>query len=144
MKRSPILFLLVFCPFITINAQTWTDYKWKNRILILSDRSLETKNMEAQLKVLQSKEEALQERDLLLFLSTTEGVYKPDGTKTTLSREDSQSRWNIQNDFTGLLLIGKDGGVKLKQDFVVAPKEIFDLIDGMPMRRAEMRNSKGN
>ena len=94
--------------------------------------------------MLRSKEEALQERDLLLFLSTTEGVYKPDGTKTTLSREDSQSRWNIQNDFTGLLLIGKDGGVKLKQDFIVAPQEIFDLIDGMPMRRAEMRNSKGN
>ncbi|WP_149304763.1 DUF4174 domain-containing protein [Pareuzebyella sediminis] len=144
MKSLPMLFLLVFCPLFTIKAQTWDDYQWKNRILILRDHSLEAKKLNGQLKVLQSNEKALKERDLLLFLIVNDGVYKPDGTKSPLSLEDSQSRWNYQTDFTGLLLIGKDGGVKLKRDFIVKPAEIFELIDGMPMRKAEMRNSKSD
>ncbi|TGN50206.1 DUF4174 domain-containing protein, partial [Paracoccus liaowanqingii] len=40
---------------------------------------------------------------------------------------------------TGLrvLLIGKDGGVKLDRDGPVTPDEITALIDTMPMRRRE-------
>jgi hypothetical protein len=38
-----------------------------------------------------------------------------------------------------VLLVGKDGGVKLRRDRVVAPSEIAALIDTMPMRRDEMR-----
>ena len=36
-------------------------------------------------------------------------------------------------------LIGKDGGVKLRQTRPVTPQELFGLVDQMPMRRQEMR-----
>ena len=36
-------------------------------------------------------------------------------------------------------LVGKDGGVKRRSDAPVAMQTIFDQIDQMPMRRAEMR-----
>lgn len=36
-----------------------------------------------------------------------------------------------------VLLIGKDGGVKLRRDAPVDPDEIIGLIDAMPMRRRE-------
>ena len=38
-----------------------------------------------------------------------------------------------------LLLVGRDGGVKLRRDAPVAASEITALIDTMPMRQAEMR-----
>lgn len=144
MKYPPVLFILVFFPLLTVKAQNWADYQWEKRILILCDQSLKSNNLKVQLEVLQSEEQALKERDLLLFLLANDGIYKPDGTKTTLSLENTRSRWNFSTDFTGVLLIGKDGGVKLKQAFIVKPEKIFALIDGMPMRRAEMGKSKNN
>jgi hypothetical protein len=38
-----------------------------------------------------------------------------------------------------LLLIGKDGGEKLRSQNVVAPETLCRLIDSMPMRQEEMR-----
>ncbi len=38
-----------------------------------------------------------------------------------------------------VLLVGRDGGVKLRRDAPVASSVIIALIDTMPMRRAEMR-----
>ena len=41
-----------------------------------------------------------------------------------------------------VLLVGKDGGVKLRRDAPVATSEITRLIDTMPMRRREMEAGK--
>ena len=38
-----------------------------------------------------------------------------------------------------LILLGKDGGIKLKRNDRVKLDEIFTLIDSMPMRKDEMR-----
>ncbi len=38
-----------------------------------------------------------------------------------------------------VLLIGKDGGVKLRRDTPIAASKIIALIDAMPMRQEEMR-----
>lgn len=39
-----------------------------------------------------------------------------------------------------VLLVGKDGGVKLRRDKLVAVAEITALIDTMPMRHEEMKH----
>ena len=38
-----------------------------------------------------------------------------------------------------VVLIGKDGGEKLRRPTPLAPDELFALVDVMPMRRAEIR-----
>jgi len=38
-----------------------------------------------------------------------------------------------------VVLIGKDGGEKLRRDRPVPPEELFALVDAMPMRREEIR-----
>ena len=43
-----------------------------------------------------------------------------------------------QKTFT-LILLGKDGSIKLKRNDRVKLDEIFTLIDSMPMRKEEMR-----
>ncbi len=40
-----------------------------------------------------------------------------------------------------VLLIGKDGGVKLRTQTPVTPLELYQLIDAMPMRRRERSKS---
>ena len=71
---------------------------------------------------------ALQERDVVVQTMTPEAARRdrPDlGVKAQTAFE--------------VLLVGKDGGVKLRRETAVAPSEITALIDTMPMRRAEMR-----
>lgn len=36
-----------------------------------------------------------------------------------------------------VVLVGKDGGIKLRGDTVVSNADMFDVIDRMPMRRIE-------
>ncbi|MDI1249127.1 MAG: DUF4174 domain-containing protein [Lacunisphaera sp.] len=38
-----------------------------------------------------------------------------------------------------VVLIGKDGGEKLRQTTPLAPADLFALVDAMPMRQAEIR-----
>ena len=45
-----------------------------------------------------------------------------------------------ENEPSRVLLIGKDGGVKLRGDELDVQR-IFDLIDTMPMRIREMKNN---
>ncbi|WP_419729845.1 DUF4174 domain-containing protein [Lichenicola sp.] len=71
---------------------------------------------------------ALRERDVVIQDVTPEAARRdrPDlGT-------DPDSSFEV-------LLVGKDGQVKLRRDTPVAAREITALIDTMPMRRAEMR-----
>jgi hypothetical protein len=41
-----------------------------------------------------------------------------------------------------VVLIGKDGGEKLRRATPLSPEELFAIVDAMPMRRAEMRGQK--
>jgi hypothetical protein len=41
-----------------------------------------------------------------------------------------------------VVLIGKDGGEKLRRATPLSPEELFAIVDAMPMRRAETRERK--
>lgn len=60
------------------------------------------------------------------------------------SKSPDLAGFSLATNFEGVLLIGKDGGIKLKKPFIVKPQTIFDLVDSMPMRRAEMRSKYQN
>lgn len=49
-------------------------------------------------------------------------------------REDKKSDFEV-------ILIGLDGGVKLRQTEALETKKLFDLINSVPMRQAEMRKN---
>lgn len=56
-----------------------------------------------------------------------------------------QAVWQLQEKFEidpanfVLILVGKDGGVKLRKEEYTLMSDIFDLIDSMPMRKQEMK-----
>lgn len=60
----------------------------------------------------------------------------------TLQAQALRTRFGVEASEFRAVLIGKDGGEKLKSDTPIGAKDLFSLIDGMPMRQEEMRRSK--
>lgn len=127
-----------------VYAQNITDYQWKNRLVFLVGDAVDTPAMRSQLGAFSKKADALEERDILLFQLTPKEVVISNGAKTKLSPDATYRYLSIPKSFKGVLLVGKDGGVKLKRDFNVQSEVIFTLIDGMPMRKSEIKKSKGD
>ena len=53
--------------------------------------------------------------------------------------EAIRKKFDVPPGLFTVILVGKDGGVKLRQNPEVKLKDIFALIDAMPMRQQEMR-----
>lgn len=117
------------------------DYQWKNRLILLFTPSLENPLYQKQVKAFQSKLEDIKERDLLIFhFSEEEQKYqKSNFLSKTISRTYLK-HFNLKKGQFYILLIGKDGGVKYQSKNFTLPSKIFQLIDSMPMRQAEMKN----
>ena len=125
-------------------AQNLADYKWKNRLVFLVDTTTETKAIQNQLALFAHKKVEMADRDLILFLVSEATVVDEAQNEVAISIEKLRKVARIESDFKGVLLFGKDGGCKLKKEFQVEPKELFDLIDGMPMRLSEIKNKQWN
>jgi len=117
-------------------TKSLSEYTWKNRIIILSDIDTEFKNAKTALKTITTFQKELEDRDIILFLQHNGKLYN---TKMQLTNIEPSKK--IPNNFTGYLLIGKDGGIKSKEPYPIQPEAVFNLIDGMPMRKAEMKSN---
>jgi hypothetical protein len=58
------------------------------------------------------------------------------------SVRDIRERLGLKTGTFQVVLIGKDGGVKLRSSEPVSMKDLFGLIDSMPMRQQEMESKK--
>ncbi|NAS14135.1 DUF4174 domain-containing protein [Poritiphilus flavus] len=132
---KPLFFLILLLFFVEpAFAQELRDFRWENRILLIMDSGKDIAARQKQLKLLQDQKKEMEERDLLVFVFTGDSVLAADGTKTAIEINSIASK-----SFQGVILIGKDGGEKFRKAFPVDPKLIFERIDAMPMRRAEIR-----
>jgi hypothetical protein len=118
-----------------MSSQELTDFIWKKRILLVMDakNDLDTRNL--QLNKFNGLDAEMRERDLVLFVYNGKEVLDRDGMITDINPDNI-----AYGELQGIILIGKDGGVKLRKKYIVEANEVFDLIDQMPMRRAEMKN----
>jgi len=88
--------------------------------------------------------EDVRARDLLIVpvgdLPRPGDILRPAVALDALERQDVRRRLGLQGRGAQLVLIGKDGGVKARHsEGVFELARVFDLIDGMPMRRVEMQ-----
>lgn len=133
MKALTLYMLIAICTPTALNAQELGNFRWNYRILLLMNPN-GSPGCEEQLKVLRSHTDAMQDRDMLLFVFNGKELLDEHGKKCPIGIKEIPSP-----SFEGVILIGKDGGVKLKKQFPVNPEFIFERIDAMPMRRAELR-----
>ena len=130
-----IALLVLMLQFHGMSAQELAEFRWKNRVLLIIDTNNNLPVRDLQVNKFVSRNDEMEERDLVLLVCTGKEVLDKDGLKTDIDPDKIS-----YGEFQGVILIGKDGGVKLRKKFIAEPKEIFDLIDQMPMRRAEMKN----
>ena len=85
---------------------------------------------EKQLSVLNSQLKEMQERDI--------EIHTYDVSNTAAAKQ-----WKVSSKtpFT-FILVGKDGGEKMRTDTVVSTAQLFAIIDAMPMRKNEMKKKQ--
>ena len=102
-----------------------TNFEWTHRPIVVFANSPYDANFILQIRLLENNIKALQERDVLVLIDT-------DPARNTGLRQKLRPRG------FALLLIGKDGQVKLRKPFPWNVRELSRVIDKMPMRRQEM------
>jgi hypothetical protein len=128
------VFLILGFTILSQTTSPLESLKWKNRILIINQD-------EATVKKFKDKMDAVQDRDIIIFYIDQEAL-SSFPKNIMVSKESLVKYYDIKLEGTESILIGKDGGIKLRKQSA-APKEIFDLIDSMPMRQSEMRKKSG-
>lgn len=141
--KNTLVVLLLMTVSETVMAQSSLDaFRWQNRLLL----TFAPTGDDAAYRELQERVAAactaVRERDLRVLGITDAGVTL-DGAAAEFDTEALRQRFRVGADERALLLIGKDGGVKRRDPLGVALAEVFASIDGMPMRRREMRE-RGN
>ena len=116
------------------------DYQWKNRLILVFSPSPEDTEYKALEKDIAVQAEEIIDRDILVFHILETGEIKLGESSLQTGAGDYLRRnFSISPGAFTVLLIGKDGGVKLRREGRVELDEIFSLIDTMPMRQREMR-----
>lgn len=132
-----LLFHLVNFDQATSRLNPLSSYQWKNRILIISGDSYE---MQSCYQLYKKEKEKIKDRDMkLIYISPSMIQTFPYTPDIEAIKANIISHFAIHPDKGETILIGKDGGVKLRKPIPVSTSEVFDLIDSMPMRQAEMR-----
>ncbi|MEL6717830.1 MAG: DUF4174 domain-containing protein [Bacteroidota bacterium] len=139
MKKSLILFLSFALYSITMQAQL-SQHQWKDRIILIFSESPEDRLMIQQLAQLEEDSEGLKDRDLVIYKIYKESGIDPAGKLLNPAMvEQLRSVYEVSGDSFSVVLIGKDGGKKLRKTNILLSQEIlYQTIDAMPMRRAEM------
>ena len=117
-------------------------YRGKNRIILLFGENKEAallKEQQAQAEVYRT---GYDDRDLLQFQITPEQVITPQGESLgAKAASDFYARYDVSPGRFTAILIGKDGGEKLRRtDEKLGHELLFRTIDAMPMRQREMEN----
>lgn len=117
--------------------------RWKNRVLVLFSPSESDASLQLQKQGLASSAQGVLDRDLMVLEIVEQGQSKAvNHLLSEKSVQDIRKRLGVVGGSFQVLLIGKDGGVKLRSSEPVSMKDLFGLIDSMPMRQQEMGSKK--
>ena len=116
------------------------QFQWKNRLLFLFAEDASDPFFKSLQNQIMAQKAEVDDRDLIVFELPVQGPARM-GTRP-LDRKEADSIRNhfaIPSNTFSLILVGKDGGIKLKREDRVDLSDVFGLIDSMPMRQREMQ-----
>lgn len=142
-----LLFVLLTASSLStsLSAQTEretdiSDFKWKNRVLLIFSPNSTHTNFNSTLRMIKDHQEGFEEKDLVFYeIIENSGNYDSDHLLRDEDATKLRDRFNIDPSEFRIILTGKDGGSKYKSDEFIRHKKLFEIIDEMPMRRLEMK-----
>ena len=121
-------------------------YRWKHRLLVVyvPDTEAGGATLRTFRASLENRMQDVLARDLLIIpvgdLPRPGDALRPAVDVGAQGRSNVRRRFELEGPEVQLLLIGKDGGMKARQSGAMLDLErVFEVIDSMPMRRAEMQ-----
>ena len=99
-----------------------------HRRLLLFAPSPEDDSLTRQHRLLHDHAPGLEDRDLLVT----------DLPETSAQAAAARHDFGVEPGSFTAVLVGKDGGAKHRSHDPIPPKDLFALVDAMPMRRREM------
>lgn len=119
------------------------DFQWKNRLLIIYSADQKSTQLQEQLDAIAQIKKRYKERDLKVIILRNEKVEIWNSNENhDFQFNQIIKELNIDEDkLYQNLLIGKDGGGKLRSNSPISNEKLFDTIDAMPMRQREIRDS---
>jgi len=120
-------------------------FKWKNRLLFVFAPERSDPLFDSLQREILARKQEVDNRDLLIFEVLELGASKIEGAPLEPQAAASlRKRFDIPPKASAVILVGKDGGIKLRRMDPVGLDDIFSLIDSMPMRQDEMRRQNNN
>ena len=138
--RLILALVLLNSTMATADSVLLDSYTWHNRLLLIFTPDQGHPEFIAQNEELARVGAELIDRDLVIFRMMPGEAVTIDNN---ISRESNSN--GIYRDFAidtsefRVLLIGKDGTLKLTRPVAVGTTDLFELIDSMPMRQMEMQ-----
>ena len=126
--------------FVMGSSPDLSQFKWKNRLLLLFAPGRDHPFFYNLQQTIMNRKGEVEDRDLVIF-----EIFESGPSNVNMNNLDSQTvrslrkKFNIREGEFAVILIGKDGGIKLNRREQTEIEDIFGLIDSMPMRREEMR-----
>jgi len=150
MPLAILTLLALLMPFSSqptrMDADPLSTYRWTHRLLVVHFPDTESglAALEAFRTALEARVDDLRERELLIVpvgdLPRAGDALWPGLALIAPERLAVRQRLGLQSGRAQLVLIGKDGREKARQSAGVFDlARVFELIDGMPMRRGEMQ-----
>ena len=124
-----LLGAIATAPFAAARAETdpLLQYRWNRRVVVALAASTADPKLSTQRRIFEAMEAGARERDLILL----------EATDDTVVGAALRRRFGGGTGFRSVL-IGKDGGEKATSERPMGQADLFETIDAMPMRRAEM------
>ena len=136
MKNIILILLLIIFPVMLINSSPLDKYLWKNRVIVTFSPSKNNTERNYFVNSINRNLCKFNSRNIIhidfIFNENDQKIENFESSFENISLSSSEFR---------LILIGKDGGIKLNSR-KISLEEIFSLIDTMPMRQEEMLNDK--
>jgi uncharacterized DUF497 family protein len=141
MNNLKIAFIIFACLiFSKMNGQDLIQHKWKERIIIVQTTEGVTPIFERQISEFMEAKEEFAERKLVLYKVVDDKYSIFDYQDEKKSTDWIKTADNLSKlDAFRVILIGLDSEVKLGQTEFLSRTELFELIDSMSMRKAEIK-----
>jgi hypothetical protein len=118
-----------------------SEEQWQHRLVLIFAPSERSPAYQQQMKEWEPHQVGLQERDLKLVEVLAVGASRVDGQPITAdSAKRLRQQFGVDSDAFAVILIGKDGTEKQREQTPIEPTALFRTIDAMPMRQRERRS----
>lgn len=141
--RSFAALLLAFCTAAPASGQPMKDplapHQWRHRVLLLYVPAPDDPALQRLDERIAVRQCGIEDRDLVVGRIVGKGGGQLGGQRLGVAATASLRRaHDVPLDRVVTILVGKDGGAKMRAEGVADLDAVFQRIDGMPMRQREM------